>query len=82
MILCLAGSLILAYRMIAGVMKLNPDIKGYFGINWINDPQIERISPRLSYIRYMNIACGCSHFYLGANDESIKKRHHEIRHQK
>jgi len=63
---------IFAYRIISEVMKLNPGIKGYYGINWINDPQIERISPRLSYIRYANIACGCKYFYLGANRSSIK----------
>ena len=61
-----------AYRTIAEVMKLNPGIKGYYGINWLNDPQIERISPHLAYIRYMNIACGCRYFCLGANASTIK----------
>ena len=61
-----------AYRTIAEIMKMNAGIKGYFGINWLNDPQIERISPRLAYIRYMNIACGCRYYCLGPNESSIK----------
>lgn len=61
-----------AYRTIAEIMKMNTDIKGYFGINWLNDPHIERISPRLAYIRYMNIACGCRYFHLGTNASAIK----------
>jgi len=63
---------IFAYRMIARVMRMNPDIKGYFGINWINDPQIERISPRLAFVRYVNVALQCKYFYLGPNNSAIK----------
>jgi len=59
-------------RILADVMKMNPQIKGKIGTSWIGDPQIERISPRLAYIRYFVIANGANFFYLGSSDKAAK----------
>ena len=62
---------IMAYRILTEVMKLNPSIKGYYAISWFDDPQLERISPHLAYIRYMNVAMGSKNFCLGTNAAAV-----------
>ena len=64
--------LIYSNRILADVMKMDPQIKGKIGTSWINDPQIERISPRLAYLRYFIIANGAKLFYLGSSDKAAK----------
>jgi len=64
--------LIYSNRILADVMKMNPQIRGKIGTSWIGDPQIERISPRLAYIRYFEIANGARYFYLGPSDKAAK----------
>ena len=64
--------LIYSNRILADVMKMNPEIKGKISTSWISDPQIERISPRLAYIRYFDIANGAKYFYLGPSDKAAK----------
>ncbi|MDH3883508.1 MAG: hypothetical protein OET63_04780 [Desulfobacterales bacterium] len=64
--------LIYSSRILADVMKMNPQIKGKIGTSWLGDPQIERISPRLAYIRYFVIANGANFFYLGSSDKAAK----------
>ena len=62
--------IIYSHRLVAKVMKMNPQIKGELGASWIGDPQIERISPRLAYIRYFHIANGARYFKIGPRDSA------------
>jgi len=64
--------LIHSNRVLADVMKMNPQIKGKISTSWIGDPHIERISPRLAYIRYFNIANGAKYFHLGPSEKAAK----------
>jgi len=34
----------------AGMLELNPDVKGVAGVSWFYDPQVALISPHLAYL--------------------------------
>ena len=59
------------YLIIAEILKLNPQLKGTYGICWFYDPKIEEISPRLAYIREMGREFGGKYFYMGSNEHCI-----------
>lgn len=52
------------YVRAASMMELNKDIKGIFGISWFFDPQLERISPRLSFLRERPLKNGGRFFFV------------------
>ncbi len=46
------------YRRIASIMSRDPGIRGLFGKTWFWDPALERVSPRLAYLRRLPLASG------------------------
>jgi hypothetical protein len=40
-----------AYVRMGELLELNPRVKGVWGGSWFYDPEIERVSPRLAYLR-------------------------------
>lgn len=60
------------YIRIAEMLKINPDIKGLFGGSWFYDPVLEKISPRLSYLRKVPISNGAKIFRVGPSESDIK----------
>ncbi len=64
--------LIRAYKRIAVLFSLYPDVKGVFGSSWYYDPNLESISPRLAYLRRIPVNNGGKIFYLGPDDQSTK----------
>jgi len=67
----------LCYLNIAEILKLNRHIKGLFGGSWFYDPQIEKISPRLGYLRTLPIANGAQTFYEGSDQDDVVKALHK-----
>jgi len=55
---------------IAEVLKLNPQFRGIFGSSWWFDPQISRISPRLSFLRTLPEAHGAKFFFVGEDQQT------------
>lgn len=55
------------YVRVAAMMELNKDIKGIFGISWFFDPQLERISPRLNFLRERPLQNGGRFFFVTQN---------------
>ncbi len=60
------------YIRVAELMKINTSIKGIYGGSWFFDPDLEEISPRLSYLRKIPIENGGRFFYTGSNEHDIK----------
>lgn len=46
------------YRLVAGLLRLYPRIRGMVATSWFYDPQLSRVSPRLAYIREFPMAHG------------------------
>lgn len=53
-------------------LRINPKAKGIIGASWFFDPQLETISPELSYIRTIIKTSGGQFFYNGSSDEDLK----------
>ena len=60
------------YKRVAMIFKLNKKVKGIVGSSWFFDPVLEKISPRLSYLRRIVTDNGGEIFYLGTNEQSIR----------
>lgn len=56
----------------ADVLKLNPEVKGVFGISWFIDPQLEKISPKVCYVRNILYQSGGKIFYVAPAVSSIQ----------
>ncbi|WP_281558548.1 hypothetical protein [Thalassomonas sp. RHCl1] len=56
------------YVHLAQMMKINPEIKGFFGISWFYDPQLADISPRLMYLQSIPLQNGAKSFYMGKDE--------------
>jgi len=67
----------LCYLNIAEILKLNGQIKGVFGGSWFYDPQIEKISPRLAYLRRLPLAHGAQTFYFGSDEQALANALHK-----
>ncbi len=61
-----------SYFRIADLLNQHPEIKGIFGTSWFNDPVLETISPRLSYIRRIVVENGGKCFFIGADEHAVK----------
>lgn len=61
-----------AYMRIAEMLKRNPDIKGIYRSSWFLDPAIDRISPRLSYLRLVPAENGARFFRTYTRDLDIQ----------
>jgi hypothetical protein len=60
------------YRLVAEVMKLDERIKGHFGTGWMNDPQVEKVSPRLAYFWCFHLANGGRMFRMGPSEDAAE----------
>jgi hypothetical protein len=59
------------YLRVAELLKLNPRVKGVFGIGWTNDPQLASISPKLwQGVGYI-VDNGAKLFNLGSSESAI-----------
>jgi hypothetical protein len=59
------------YLRIASLLKQNTRIKGMVGGSWFFDPVLERISPRLTYLRKVPTENGAKIFRIGSNQDII-----------
>ena len=48
------------YHRIAALLEDHPDVLGMAGTSWFYDPQLESVSPRLSYLRRRPVAGGAA----------------------
>ena len=55
------------YLRLAEMLTLNPDVRGVWGGSWYYDPAIEKVSPRLAYLRKVPQAGGARVFYSGVD---------------
>ena len=53
------------YVRVADLLKLNPEHRGLIATSWFLDPVLERISPRLAYIRTRPMQHGAKLFVVG-----------------
>jgi hypothetical protein len=60
------------YRRVSDLLKIQTDVRGIFGCSWFFDPELEKISPRLLYLRKLSIDNGGKLFCLGSDSQSIK----------
>jgi hypothetical protein len=60
------------YGRVYELLKTQPDVKGVFGSSWFFDPKLEKISPRLLYLRKIVTDNGGKLFYLGSNSQTIR----------
>lgn len=56
------------YDLIADLLELNPDHKGFCGASWFYDPQLKQVSPRLAYLAEDPLAAGAERFHLGEDN--------------
>jgi hypothetical protein len=61
-----------SYFRIAELLETHTKVKGVFASSWFYDPQIEHISPKLSYCRKIATQNGGKVFYLGSDHQAIK----------
>jgi hypothetical protein len=57
-----------SYRRLAELLQVNPDVKGVFGFSWLNDPQLDGVSPNLSFVREVSAEVGGVCFHVGVCD--------------
>lgn len=60
------------YRLAAMVLEAMPKVKGMVGSSWFYDPQLDEISPRLSYLRDSPVKGGAKILEVGVDDQSIR----------
>ncbi len=60
------------YIRIAELLKLNSNVKGFMGLSWYFDPQLEKISPRLAYLRQRPEQNGAEVFRRGTRQSDIE----------
>ncbi len=53
------------YQRISDMLAVNENIKGMFGGSWFYDPEIKKISPRLSYLQEVPLNNGARSFCIG-----------------
>jgi hypothetical protein len=60
------------YLRVGELLKLNPGVKGVFGIGWMNDPQLEKISPELWQGVEYALNNGARLFNLSSSESAIR----------
>jgi hypothetical protein len=55
------------YARIAAIVRLRPDVAGFWGASWFYDPQLPAISPRLAYLQTRPLAHGAVMVRLSAS---------------
>ena len=51
------------YLRLAGMLELHPEVRGMWGGSWFYDPELESLSPRLSYLRQVPVANGARLYF-------------------
>ncbi len=59
------------YARIADLLRKNPQVLGMFSSSWWFDPQLETISPELSFLRTVPEENGAKLFLVGSNENAI-----------
>jgi hypothetical protein len=59
------------FLRIADMLEMNPNIKGVFGSSWWYDPEVERITPRIGYLRQRPLQNGATVFRMGSDQAAI-----------
>lgn len=59
------------YRLTAKAFRTFPESRGLIGTSWFYDPQLEDISPRLSYLRHVPLSKGAFFLPVGTSQSSI-----------
>ena len=57
------------YLRVADLLKLNPEHRGLIATSWFLDPVLERISPRLAYLRTRPMQHGAKLFVVGPDPD-------------
>ncbi len=60
------------YLNIADLLALSPETRGMFGASWWYDPEVERISPELGFLRSVPEANGARVFRVGVDASSTR----------
>ena len=60
------------FKFMAEMLKRNPDIRGVFGSSWFYDPNLEKISPGLLYLRKIPELGGAKIFKWGRNSMDVE----------
>jgi hypothetical protein len=60
------------YFHLAALLPLHPEVLGLASTSWLYDPQLESISPRLTYIRLRPVERGASIVWSGTTDFDIR----------
>lgn len=59
------------YRLIALALQSFPRARGMMGVSWFYDPQLDKVSPRLKYLREVPLAGGARLVPIGAGLDSV-----------
>ena len=59
------------FHNIYDLLKINKGMKGWLGRSWYYDPELEKISPRLSYLRKLPEGNGAALFKIGSFQDDI-----------
>jgi hypothetical protein len=62
----------LCYQRVAELMKLRPNVKGYYRRSWFLDPNLENISPKLGYLRKVPLQNGAKLFAACSTQTEVK----------
>jgi hypothetical protein len=60
------------YIRVAALLRLHPEVLGLVGTSWFYDPQLETLSPRLSYLRLRPVERGAALVWSGTSDFDIR----------
>ncbi|REJ67391.1 MAG: hypothetical protein DWQ31_11455 [Planctomycetota bacterium] len=58
------------FHRLAGCLAMNPHVRGVLSCGWLFDPQLDKVSPALAYLRRGWIDNGGRLFYWGRSDDS------------
>lgn len=61
-----------SYRCIADLLELNPGVRGVFGSSWWFDPEVERVTPNIGFLRQRPLNAGARIFRVGTDDGAIR----------
>ncbi|MFO8002561.1 MAG: hypothetical protein R6U46_15080 [Marinilabilia sp.] len=53
------------YNLVCDLLEINTNYKGFVSASWYNDPALESISPRLTYLAQDPLRGGAYRFYVG-----------------
>ncbi len=59
------------YDRLADLLELNAQFRGVQSTSWFLDPALETISPHLSYLRTVPLACGAGIYFAGEDREGV-----------